>query len=119
MPDSPESPKKPHKLVLPENVSISAFYTVILGEMDPKVVKLVNLTQNWSFRPLKRPVKYQQVMLEGPESLKSAHKSVLPENVSISAFYTIIMGKMNLKMVKLVNLVQSWTFRPLIRPIIH
>ena len=33
----PESPESPHKLVLPENVSIIAFYTVIMGEMIPKV----------------------------------------------------------------------------------
>ena len=31
-------------------------------------------------------------MLEGPESPKSPHKLVLPENVSISALYTVIMG---------------------------
>ena len=31
-----ESPTSPHKLVLPENVSISAFYTINLGEMDPR-----------------------------------------------------------------------------------
>ena len=43
--EGPESPKSPHKLVLPENVSISAFYTVILCEMDPKVAKLVNLAK--------------------------------------------------------------------------
>ena len=46
--EGPESPKSPHKLVVPENVSISAFYTVILGEMDPRVAKLVNLAQNWT-----------------------------------------------------------------------
>ena len=40
-----ESLKSPHNLVQPENVSISAFYMVILGEMDPEVVKLVNLPQ--------------------------------------------------------------------------
>ena len=34
--DGPESPKSPHKIVLPENVSMTAFYTVIMGEMDPK-----------------------------------------------------------------------------------
>ena len=45
-------------------------------------------------------------MLEGPESPKSANKAVLPENVSMSAFYTIIMGEMVLKVVKPVNLVQ-------------
>ena len=45
MSDSPESLKSPHKLILPENVSISAFYTVIVGEMDPKVAKLVNLAK--------------------------------------------------------------------------
>ena len=38
MSEGPESLKKKQKLVLPENVSISAFYTVILGEMDPKRV---------------------------------------------------------------------------------
>ena len=41
-----ESPKSLHKLVLPENVSVIAFYTVILGEMDPKEAKLVNLAKN-------------------------------------------------------------------------
>ena len=43
--EGPESPNIPHKLVLSENVSISAFYTVIMGEMDPKVAKLVNLAK--------------------------------------------------------------------------
>ena len=41
-----ESPKSPHKLVLPENVSISAFYTINPGEMDPKEAKLINLAKN-------------------------------------------------------------------------
>ena len=50
-----ESPKSPHKLVVPENVSMSVFYTVILGEMDPKMAKLSNLAQNWTFRPLIGP----------------------------------------------------------------
>ena len=34
---------------------------------------------------------HQQVMLEGPESPKSLHKLVQLENVSISAFYMIIL----------------------------
>ena len=67
MSDDPESLKSPHKLVLPENVSISALFTVILGEMDPKVAKLVNLAQNWTFRPLIGPIIHHQVMLEGPK----------------------------------------------------
>ena len=37
-----ESPKSPHNLVLPENVSISAFCAVILGEMGPKVAMLID-----------------------------------------------------------------------------
>jgi uncharacterized protein YqcC (DUF446 family) len=110
--EGPESPKSPHKLVLPENVSISAFYTVILGEMDPKVAKLVNLAQIWTCWPLIRPIIHQRVMLEGPESPKSPHKLVLPENVSISAFYTVILGEMDPKVAKLVNLAQIWTCRP-------
>ena len=40
-----ESPKSLHKLVLPENLSISAFYTIIMGEMDPKEAKLDNLAK--------------------------------------------------------------------------
>ena len=36
MSDDPESQKSPHKLVLPENASISAFYTIIMGKMDLK-----------------------------------------------------------------------------------
>ena len=43
--EGPESPKSPHKLVLPENLSISAFYTVIMGEMEPNMTKLVNLAK--------------------------------------------------------------------------
>ena len=117
--EGPESPKSPHKLVLPENVSISAFYIVILGEMDPNVAKLVNLAQNWTFRPLIRPIIHQRIMLEGPESPKSPHKLVLPENVTISAFYTVILGEMDPKVAKLVNLAQIWTCGPLLRPIIH
>ena len=84
--EDPESPKCPHKLVLPENVSICAFSMVILGEMDPKVAKLVNLAQIWTCRPLIRPITHQRVMLEGPKSPKSPHKLVLPENASMSAF---------------------------------
>ena len=53
--EGPESPNIPHKLVLPENVSMSAFYTVIMGEMDPKEAKLVNLAQIWTCRALKGP----------------------------------------------------------------
>ena len=41
--EGPKSPDSPHKLVIPENVSTSAFYTAILGEMDQKVAKLVIL----------------------------------------------------------------------------
>ena len=104
--EGPESPKSPHKIVLPENVSISVFYTVILGEMDPKVAKLVNLAQIWTCRPLIRYIIHQQVVLEGPYSLKSPHKLVLPDNVSIITFYTVILGEMGLKVAKLVNLAQ-------------
>ena len=43
--EGPESPNSPHKLVLPENVSISAFYTVLMDEMDPKMAKLMNLAK--------------------------------------------------------------------------
>ena len=78
--ESSESPKIPHKLVLSENVSISAFYTINLGEMDRKEAKPVNLHQKWTFRPLIRPIIYQRVMLEGSESPKIPHKLVLPEN---------------------------------------
>ena len=69
--EGPESPKSPHKLVLTENVSISAFYTAILCEMNPKVAKLVNLVQNWMFGPLIIPIIHQQVLLDVPESSKA------------------------------------------------
>ena len=103
----------------PENVSINAFYAVILGEMGPKVPKLVNLAQIWTCSPLIRPISHQRVMLEGPESPKSSHKLVLPENISMSAFYSVILGKMGPKVPKLVNSAQILTSRPLISPIIH
>ena len=111
---SPKSPKSFYKLVLPQNVSINAFCTVTLGEMDPKVAQLVNLAQIWTCRPLIRPIIHQQVMLEGPKSPQSPNKLVLPENVLISAFYTVILGEMGQKVAKLVNLAQIWTCRPLI-----
>ena len=50
--DDSESPKSPHKLVLPEDVSISAFYTINLGEMDPKEVKLVNLAKKQVYKSI-------------------------------------------------------------------
>ena len=79
---------------------------VILGEMDPKVTKLVNLAQIWTCRPLIWSIIHQQVMLEGPESPKSPHKLVQPKNVSMSALYMVILGEMDRKVTKLVNLVQ-------------
>ena len=69
--ECPECPKSPHKLVLPKNVSISALRTAILGEIDPKVAKLVNLAQIWTCRPLIMPIIYERAILKGPESLKS------------------------------------------------
>ena len=98
-------PKSPHKLVPPENVSISAFYKVILGLMDLKVAKLVNLAQIWTYRPwpLIRPIIPQRVMLEGPASPKSLHKLVLPENVSISFFCAVILGEMGPKVAILID----------------
>ena len=59
------------------------------------------------FRSLIRPIIHQRVMLEAPESTKSPHKLVLPENVSISAFYTVFMGEMDPKVAKLVNLAET------------
>ena len=61
------------------------------------MVKLVNLVQSWTCRPLIRPIIHLRVMLEGSESPKSLHKLVLPENVSISAFYTIILGEIRIE----------------------
>ena len=68
--EGPESLKGQYKLVLPENVFNSAFYMIILGEMVPKVAKLVNLPQISTCRPLISSLIHQQLMLEGPESLK-------------------------------------------------
>ena len=51
-----QSPKSLDKLVLPENVSKSDFYTVNQGEMGPKVAKLVSLAQILNLRHLKRAV---------------------------------------------------------------
>ena len=62
---------------------------------------------------------HQRVMLQGSESPKSSHKLVLPENVSISTFHTVILGEIDPKVAKLVNLAKISTCRALIRPIIH
>ena len=80
--------------------------------MDPKVAKLVNLAQIWTSGPLIRPIIYQRVMLEGSESPKIPHKLVLPENVSISAIYTVFLGEMDPKVAKLVNLAQFGPLGP-------
>ena len=86
--------------------------------MDSKVPKLVNLVEIWTCRSLIRPIIHQQVMLESPESPKSPHILVQPENVSIRAFYTVILGEVDLNVVKLVNVAHIWTYRLLKRPII-
>ena len=44
--EGPESPDSPHKLVLPENASIYAFYTVTMSEMDPIVAKTGQFVPN-------------------------------------------------------------------------
>ena len=77
--------------------------------MGPNVAKLVNLVRIWicACRPLIRPIIHQRVMLEGPESPKSPQKLVIPENVSISAFYTVILGEMDPKVAKLDNLAKT------------
>ena len=104
--EGPESSKSSYELVKLENVSISALYTAILGEMGPEVPRLVNLAQIWTCRPLIRPIIHQQVMLEGPESPKSLNKLVQPENVSISVFYMVLLGQMDPEVLKLVNFAQ-------------
>ena len=116
--EGPESPKSPHKLVQPENVSMSVFCMVFLGEMDPEVVKLVNFAQIWTCRPLIGPINHQRGMIEAPELPKSPHKLVQPGNVSIRAFCMVILGEVDLKVEELVNVAHIWTYRLLKRPII-
>ena len=87
--------------------------------MDPKVRKMVNLAQIWTCKPLMRPIIHQLVMLECLESPEYRHKLVQPDNVSISAFYTGILGIMDQKVAKLAYLPQPWTYRPLTSPIIY
>ena len=67
-----ESPKGPHKLLQTENVSISAFYTVIQGEMIPSVK--TGQFVPWTYRPLIRATIYQQVML-----LKGSEYPISPQ----------------------------------------
>ena len=69
--------------------------------------QLVNLAQIWTPRPLLRTIIHQRAMLESPESPKSPHILVLPENVSISAFYTVILGIMAPKEPKVINLAKN------------
>ena len=45
-----------------------------------------------------RPIIHQRDILEGPESLKSPHRLVQPENVSVSAFYTVILVAQEVKL---------------------
>ena len=83
------------------------------------MAKMVNLNKVLTCRPLFRPIIQQRAMLEDQESPKSPHKLVIPENVLVRAFYSVILGEMGRKVAKLVNLAHIWTFRPLIGPIIH
>ena len=47
---------------------------------------------------------------------KSLNKLLLPENVFKNAFYAVIPGKIAPKVAKPVNLTQTMTFRPPLRP---
>ena len=109
----------PHKLVLPENASKRVFYRAIPGEKGPTIAKLGSFTQILTFSPLIRSLIHQWGMLESPDSPKSLHRLLLPENVSKSVFYAVILGEKGPKVAKLVNLTQVLTFRPLIRPLIY
>ena len=68
---------------------------------------MTNLGQIWTCRPLIRSVTHQRVMSDGPESPKYAHKLVLPENVTIIVFYMVILGEMDPKVAKLVDLTRN------------
>ena len=74
---------------------------VFPGEMGPKAAKLVNLDQILTCKPLIRLIIHQCGILEGPKSLKSFHKIVLPENIPRSAFYMTILGEMCPKVARL------------------
>ena len=91
--DGQKSLKSPHKVVVLENVHQNALYTITQGE---KVSKLVNLAQIVTCRPLKRTIIHSD-RLDGPKSPQSLHKLVLPENVSLSDFYTVILGEIGSK----------------------
>ena len=89
-------------------MSLGAFYTVALCKMDPKMAKWVYLAQICVSRPLIRPIIHQWIMLEGPESPKSPHKLVLPENVPMSDFYAVILGEMDPKVAIAQNLAKIY-----------
>ena len=71
--------------------------------MGSKVAKLVNLAKILPCSPLKSPLIHQWGILEGPESPKSLHKLVLPENVTNSDFYLVLLVEMGSKVAKLQN----------------
>ena len=87
--------------------------------------KSPNLSQIVQFCP--------KVGLEAPDKAHNSPKTyvrgsrisqkpknlVLQEYISISAIYIVILGEMDLKVAKLVHLAQIWTFRLLIRFVIH
>ena len=83
------------------------------------MAKMVNLNKVLTCRPLFRPIIQQRAMLEDQESPKSPHKLVIPENVLVRAFYSVILGEMVQKVAKLINFAQISICRPLSRPIIH
>ena len=92
----PESPKSPHKLVLPENVSISAFYTINLGEMNPKEAKLVNLAKKQVYKSISAEVQDPKNGCGHIFKINNStinHKCKLNQNLQLQASLEYILMK--------------------------
>ena len=96
MSDDPESLKSPPKLVLPENVSISAFYAINLGEMDSKEAKLVNLIKKQVYKSISAEVRDPKNGSGHIFKISNStinHKCKLNHKLTITSFFRVYFNE--------------------------
>ena len=90
--EGPESPNSPHKLVLPANVSISAFYAFNLGGMDSKEAKLVNLVKKQVYKSISAEVRDPKNNCGHISKINNStinHKCKLNHKLTITSFFRV------------------------------
>ena len=91
-----ESPKSLHKLVLPENLLISASYAINLGEMDPKEAKLVNLAKKQIYKSISAEVRDPKNgcgHIFKINNITINHKCKLNHKLTITSFFRVYFNE--------------------------